>query len=1306
MKRILSVLLTVALILTLLPVGFGNTAQAATGTFFIFPNEQYDVSSPKLVNSDRLTVNGTLNGVNGNSITYSVYQLNKKSDGTVSVVNKNEGQEGNVTVTGSNISIYNIQLYPGLNRITFKGQQGTSQVEDSIYVDYRNGPTLYDLKANLADGSTAVELKEDETAILMAREGTPSYGQASTDISISGVAPSASKVTVEVNGRSWTYDVSSFNDYKFFASPINVKSGKNIVKIKVSNATQTIETTRELTFYNGKVTFYDVQAVHGTAVSSDLSAFPDFSVSDENVSVKGKIIVPIQNGVIPDAAQLQSFLGYEFTNGATGSGTTRVTIDRQDSNYMEVSFNNISPATIEFGKLINLRLTVASESVLVGMTLRNSGTAYIHELNYLSGYSEGMSGTQITNLTGTPLDGANLYSLPIAVEILVANGGSIDTINAVDKNGNSLATSALGTGSVIRNINGNQVELKRIIVRLDKLPSTGQQKVDFRIPGASPADIGSKSATVTMLYGPYVEFTSLYDGQQIQVDTNQIGAMDTVLRAMDNFNGQLLNIPNTDEIDYSSTVMMYVNNTRILLTPTSNSTKTKFTIATGEIEKAYKAMFPGENTIKFVFKSDKSSYEKVMKVSLVPLNVPVIPAPNTLGVFPYGSATTELPKAADPNFEANGSVYLTKEKTMNVFGTFDFLDLGTTASAVQGNLSTVADKSKYILKITTPGADGKDVNYTWNLGNTLLAEDGTAISGTVNNSPLKVYYNYDRQDFSFVLGNQEVPGDGSPKVYNITVYNNGEAGPSATYRLEVTYVTTPFNIIRPLAEKRIVNQNFVEVIIASDNASSVMVGKTEAEKFSYDMDYDGIADYPNAYRALVKDLKANKDTKIEVTVMVGEDELTDTITVRYVPTNIPGAQYMDVMKSSHKVFDGALSLSFEKGTSLIRRDFNVPEQFKGQVYSNHDIRFAIANSDDGVVDRRDFESKPANYDNELAMGKQLFIGNFQQRFIKTSPVFWIDAGRADDISTTDVYDPITSGADPYQIPGSEISSYYNREPLNELVPSKRGTLTLSYNESVTSDSGRLVTVFRFDPELKKWENIGGVVDAKKHTIEVPFDRFGYYVVAKLGYSYNDIVQHPYGRDFIETIFAKGVMNAADPSSQFGTDSYVTRAEFVRMLVKAKNLPLNYSGAKHFSDIPSTMDSVNPDALWDFRYIETAARSGITRGTQPQIFDANSMIKRQDAAVMIASALNLKLETDREKVKKDLQKYFKDYASIDYYAQPSVLAIAKKGFIAGSPVDSNDLSRGYMFNPTARTLRGDAAIIIARVMADQKLLPKM
>ena len=82
---------------------------------------------------------------------------------------------------------------------------------------------------------------------------------------------------------------------------------------------------------------------------------------------------------------------------------------------------------------------------------------------------------------------------------------------------------------------------------------------------------------------------------------------------------------------------------------------------------------------------------------------------------------------------------------------------------------------------------------------------------------------------------------------------------------------------------------------------------------------------------------------------------------------------------------------------------------------------------------------------------------------------------------------------------------------------------------------------------------------KKNTITVPFDQFGYYVVAKMVYSFTDITSHPYARNYLEAIFSKGVMNAAN-FDDFGADMYTTRGEFTRMVVKALIFRLTMSSA--------------------------------------------------------------------------------------------------------------------------------------------------
>lgn len=1315
LKRVLSMLLTVALVAGLLPIFQSQTAYAATGTYFIFPNERYDMASPKVVNTERVEIKGSLNRVNGSSISYSVYQLQK---GSGAVIEKNEGQVGNISVVNSEITVSNVKLYPGLNKITFKGTFGSSPAEDSIYIEYRNGPTLYDVKASLA--GVAVEMNDTSEAILVAQPNTAAYLKSNADIIVSGKAPSADKVTISVGSKSWTYNVSSYNNYEFTASLINVKQGKNLITIKVFNGDQAVETTREVTFYNGSTTFYDLKLEQGTTVSPDLSTSPDFGVnSTAGIVMSGKAIVPIldadanTDGVL-DNTEIDNYITYNLSGGAIATNQKVTLVSNvAGPGYHTIEFTLPVPAAATIDQLVQAKFTAGSGTTFsnydVFFTLRNMSAPYIHDIRYLDGYNSSTTDADAYAMTGSSMKGktTNIFALPTAFEVLVANGDLSTTITA--NTGVTVSRLTPSSGVEMMNINGVMTPVQRIVVKLTKLNSEGAQTITLTLGNGK-----SMSVDVVMMYGPYVQFDAMHDGQIIYVDTTiPASVAQKKLDDLKNLKGSMFNVADDSTIVYSGTnqsVYLYINNTVIPLEQ-DGSSRTDFILSPGSNNALNNALVIGSNTVKFVYKTSKNSYEKIYKVNVLPTNVPEIPVENTLGIIPFKFVdfNDKAPLKSDPLFTATDKTYSTKEKKMNIFGTFDFIDLGTNLSNVQPQLDLIGSQGKlndYILKITS---SQNSTPQLWTLGDLLLSSDGSTRFNTSStySGPLSVYYHPDGQYFSFILRGQDIPLDGTPVVYNITVYNAGESGPSASSRLEVVQETTPFNIIRPLPEKRIVNQNFVEVIVDSEFATKVMVGKQEAEKIEYDSDYNGVPDYMFAHRAIVKDLKPNKDTKIDISVTVGNDTVKDTITVRYVPTNIPGAQVMDEMSSSHKVFDGALTLTFPKGTNLVRRDFNVADQLKTQVFSGHDLLFAIGNSTDGVIDRHEFEINFTDYNNLVNSGKGWFSSDFPARFSKASPVFWIDPGTADQIGTQE-YDPLTYGVDPYQfesLRSSGIRSFYDRIPEDELIPSKQGKLVLSYDAKMSQDGGRLVTVFRFDPENKGWENIGGVVDAKKHTITVPFDRFGYYVVAKLAYSYNDIIDHSYGRDFIETIYAKGVMNPADQSNQFGVDNYVSRGEFTRMVVRAQQLPLNYgNGALHFGDIGA--GTVNLNALWDYRYIETAARAGIVKGISPQAFEPGQPISRQDAAVIIAKALNLKLETDRAKVTKDLQKYFKDYASINYYAQPSVLAIAKKGFIAGSPVDPKDLSRGYMFNPTAFTLRGDAAIIMSRVMISEKKLPKM
>ncbi|OBZ09958.1 S-layer homology domain-containing protein [Bacillus sp. FJAT-26390] len=1366
MKRILSLALTLALLITLLPP-FGNSQPAmAAGSYFLFSNENASAGSARIVSSQSVRLEGTINGVVGNSISYNVKQITLNGTTEKETNTTEEITTGISTSSGDNsIVISNLTLFPGLNKITFKGIAGTSTVSESIYIEYRNSPMLYDLKTTFENKDYA--MPEDQPTMLYS---TAPVVIQNGEIVISGKAPNAQKITVVINGRSYEFNVSnSTSDSRFSTSLLSIQKGINTIVLKVHNNGQVVETTREVAFYNGEVTFYDLKMTRNTqtaALEPNLN-FSSDAITADAIQVSGNVILPLPLYDVTDidgdgdkaetvtvsAANLEKMLSMELKQGAsaatsaspiTGSVTfTPGTID-STTKFITVSYKYNLPA-LAYDQSNQIRFIAPNANTLQGsdwipFVVRDSGKSYIYDINYLSGYDHSMitpiNAGRLQGLQGTdiPSDGVNVYSMPMGVEVLVGNYGSLTspyadlfTINGKKQADTDSGFSQINHSEIVyRTVNNQQTPFLRLFIEINKLPTSGTNSITFKLNNGTSE---VKTIIAKLLYGPYVKFNTLVEGMKVDYDSVRETDPTILLNRLGMFSGQLFNVANESEVVYSGvgqSVFLYINNVEIPLT--ADVVKTKFK-PTGSAATIFNILNKaGENTVKFVFRTQKNNYENTFKFSVVPTNLPVIPAPGTDGVYPY-SANLPQPLPNDANFPKQGSIYTTKEARLNVYGTFDFVDLGGETSFSNGHTNLGTTQGQYIIRISSPNWKS---DIKWDLTKEFTpTKKGVPLpayatvpynSGSgqnVSNGDAKVdfFYDVEGQYFYFKIINQKMPEDGSSQVYSMTVFNSGEAGPRATYRMEIDSTSIPYSILAPLVEKRTTNQNFVEVVIASPGADTLLIGKEVAKKVKF-IDYSqSTPQFIDAFSITVKDLKPNKDTDIKFTITRGQDKINDSFKMVYQPANIPGAQYLQKMQSSHKVFDGNLVLAFAKNSKLVRPSYNSSTNYSGQVYNGNDILFAIANPNDGIVDRHEFESQPPNYSaNSLAEGN-LHIGfRFQdqaRQFIKASPLFWIDGGQADNPDpSSPAFDPVTTGTDPFPFPnivGKATDSFakrWNKFGL-ELAPTAPGKLTLSYDSNVSQSAGTTITVFRFDPYNSTWENIGGVVDEKKHTITVPFTKFGYYVAVKLTRGYNDINDHPYAREAMEAIYSKGVMNAVDPIGVFGADRYVTRGEFTRMIIRALDIPMNYGGAMHFSYYPETITNAsNANAIYDYRYIETAARAGFVRGTRPGFFDEDIDLSRQDASVVLARALNLKLETDAKKAKATLDKTFKDSGNFDYYSIPAVIAIQKKGFIQGSLIDPSNPKSGSVFEPKAKLLRSDAAIIMARVMADLKKLPNI
>ena len=166
--------------------------------------------------------------------------------------------------------------------------------------------------------------------------------------------------------------------------------------------------------------------------------------------------------------------------------------------------------------------------------------------------------------------------------------------------------------------------------------------------------------------------------------------------------------------------------------------------------------------------------------------------------------------------------------------------------------------------------------------------------------------------------------------------------------------------------------------------------------------------------------------------------------------------------------------------------------------------------------------------------------------------------------------------------------------------------------------------------------------------------------------FTDIDSVAWANEAICALADKGIINGKT-ESEFCPDDFVTREEFVKMIIGATGIPVD--GKENvFSDVD--------DNMWYAPYVKTAYEKKIIQGIGDGRFGIGSNITRQDMAVIAANVSGLNGKP---------KKRFIDEAEISAYALDAVNALSAAGIING---DEN-----FAFNPKNNSTRAEAAKIV-------------
>ncbi|MGN7762077.1 S-layer homology domain-containing protein [Paenibacillus sp. 22594] len=1268
-----------------------NTAKldqtAATGSLTeITRSTVYKTSAPNF------SITGTYAQVTASTMKVTVQQMTQS--GGKWVTDETHTTTGAVTTDTLNpdnrFIASGLTLFTGYNKVTFSGMQGSLTRSESFYVLYDKVPYISSLQV-LGGGPTAINLNEGTKVVVPNQQ-----------ITLQGNVTNATKVGVSLNGGS-SLQTSLLEDGTFFTPALTLKSGENTLDIVVQNAADSISIKRSVFYFDTNKPFTDLQIVHGKTAPaapatpldkaySILDKVPTLTDAATSAKIIGQVLLPYNssaktfeddhevkiNDIVVPVEVLES-----YTVAADGGFTTQVSTPPATAAQKEIIIpapDGVTPQyrLITFQTTTPFTLTPGASNVIIGIKYGTyttsvketykflSGENVITDMYYLSGYKEDPTATiDAKTLSRLPLNGAEVGT-PDFFIMVKSSAAPSTLLGSYLPLGASLT---LEPQTNLTNLGSNEA-----VYKVSGF-SNGQQKVKFQFKNSQ----SFYNADIAYVSKNYIYVANLNDGQTYTFSSANAANTLTV-------SGEYIGFENI------SNAQVFVNGISPTLSVTEfnpkNNPKFSFVLNIA----AEGPIVYGENKIVFTGTSmdnvgNKREIRKELKIYVVDTNV------SNLSQF-----HPKLPKGRAALSHTNLKDYTDKE--LNDI-------LGLTSEFIYKNEKYVTSQTSYDLVLRGGAANKLNLYQGSEL---FLSLDNKTLGSTSDKKGPEqftyrgktYYYDFVGSSTDFILRIMDIPAESAGSiVYNLELIN--ETGARTNQRMEVEREVSPYRILSPVetvGKQIVVNKNFVRFDIEAEGATKVLVDKFVAVPRT---------DLPNRFTLDYVGLKPDKATTIKIQIVRAAATINDTITVYYASAVQVDTQFMaEKVAAKYSVFNKGLELAFPKGTLMKGNTTSGAAKY----YPDTKLLFGIADPIDGVVERKNDYGNTINVDADArtpgGQSTLLIPSDLVLRFNSTvetnnfsrvSDIYWISGGLGEKgTKGTALYKPATNGIAPYSVEGN----FTQIEAERKIVPSQRGELTLTFSPNIVDEVGSTITVYRYT-DSGQWENIGGEVDTKKHTITVPFDQFGYYTVMKLRRGYTDITNHPWARNLLNGLYSKGIMKNLR-FDQFGADDTTTRGEFATLLVKGLNIPLSYNNSQQtfFDIVPEAVSTT-----WDFKHIETAARAGIVTGLSDGFFGPDQPLTREQAAVMIARALKLKMALNDAKLLTTLTKSFVDSGSMDFYSRPAIDAVSKAKIMEGSAVTITGQTKPvYNFNPKGKLTRAEAGkIAVSLFKKSTSIFPK-
>jgi len=178
------------------------------------------------------------------------------------------------------------------------------------------------------------------------------------------------------------------------------------------------------------------------------------------------------------------------------------------------------------------------------------------------------------------------------------------------------------------------------------------------------------------------------------------------------------------------------------------------------------------------------------------------------------------------------------------------------------------------------------------------------------------------------------------------------------------------------------------------------------------------------------------------------------------------------------------------------------------------------------------------------------------------------------------------------------------------------------------------------------------------------------------FSFHDLNEMEWAKESILKLYEMGVVGGKG-KNRFCPQDYVTRAEFLKMILTSLNL-VQKNAICRFDDVNSEE--------WYYPYVASGFQMGLVKGMSPSLFQPDTPMTREDISVMLYRIIGY---LNRAVVVKQIKNSLTDYDDIAGYAKNSVLMLLNYEIIKGYEDGS--------FQPKRNLSRAEAAVLTVNLL---------